>query len=1521
MAGFDYQLVRAILSIIRQVAAAKGELFVEALSDIAELDDMLVVTQAKRTLSSGSFHSALSELWTIHLLAAETAPELLDIVRYEVASARRALQDWEGSLARWEPANADAVQLAAFKKLVSAKILANPRLEAARLLVRDFKDPAPFERVEKMVGRLVRASGALDDTIEEIRLELHALQEAARKRERRFDIWGQEDGPPSIVRREEREHLAVRIGERLSLADLREGRLGNRQVYDEIEHAAETWLSQEPELYKLPVFWLSGRSGCGKSAALLHLAARLHEGDPDRLILWLGDRVERIGEAVAWAGPQLRAGRPVLILLDDPFTAARQAIFAREAAKAQNEWEAIRSESLDDLRSPPMLLCCGPTEQFAAAEDQCRAIISCTGHDLPHERPEDLVELASWYEARTGKRVAPMVGDVLLVQQVFEWTKGSIAEFSQRLRDRIRDFDRANEQLIHSTIAQILALNRLYVDYPASHLIEQRNAHPALEAAFITFGEENHHLDFDASPLGGVRLTHPHLANAIYVQWFGRATDRGHRRRHLEQALGAALDQDADTPEVRHAPLWSIARLTQTVDRYGRTVDPDMNERIHFIREELRQVLEGLYASRHDAPAPLEDLPVWIALKDALDLSLSPDPAQSISAAIAAIQTPQRGLRLSCHWLLAARGDAKRYQAIVADCLQKMARRSDTGETWHDWGPVAIDFIERAGYRPIIEALKVLIGMRQDFPRKLQLVHALADIGEAGSRGLVLDWLESGDVTVNGWCYILQKLLANGHCARSDALAATFLASERESHSWAFVWLALLDSERGDRKALLEDALIWIGGDPEAGSKAADFANFGWDRVWQRLSQECEADNSLGRRPRHLAGLAARGLVWLDAVPPEHEAWTRVWPILLAAASAHGIGDIEYLLTMAEERLAAFPGLPGWPRVFEPALELAEMPRLERLLLLGGNWIAQVSPDHSGWSYTWQVLFERALPEQREKLALLARDWLQDIAQTRAGWPFVWFDLAATEDGEDLASLYRLGSEWLSVAHGRTPGWPKVANHLLSSDAAMIHGRVRSIVKAWLAEDMCRPVWLQIFQSLLNYHNQSSELQEILILSKDVLDDDHQAEHARANAWEALNAAGFARALLAQSGLTLVEAEAVPVGLRASICGRLLREGDDPLLVNSRDRLVEIALNLMKATSQARTWIWLLKPMGHKKGGTELSQIAAFAEQWLTGASEHDQCWDIVYLKGCHCRPAISEDPFIRRAALKRLSHKNLSSEWPRIWRTIGDAPNLLASEPYRARAYLALSQCILNNSWIILWNALYRQADEDGVRRLMSRANVALEENLTSVQWPMLWHAVMGVLRVQSERDRHVSRALHRLCSARAQDGWSQIFNVLHEAAPDALTRPDVLGSVDLWLSKPCASGGDWRKIFNWRMTVAPSPWNDTRIRARMTAWLMETDTKTPSWSSVCSNVVAHLPEADRGPILIRLHQWMEANWEASPSWPFIWPTVWKLEAANPQTRKKMRLMGLQWLERYPGRKGAWLLELRLRPKHARRA
>jgi len=1505
MAGFDFQMTKAVLTIIRRSLLGGGATFVEALSDIMEADKGLVITQAKRTLASSSLHSALAELWEIYLLARDKTPTLVDHIRFQVVSRKRVLLDSDASIRKWTPDGATPAELSDFKAKVKVMISPDPRLDPGGLAVSGNQDSDPLARFDRLGGRLRHGTA---DTIEafvgEFRVELEAQLNAARDREARFELWGHEDRAPDSVERQGDERLAVRIGERLTLEDLREGRLASRRIYDEIETQCEQWLAADSDPYALPTYWLSGRSGCGKSAALLHLAARLHEENPDRVIIHLGERVGRIAEAVSWAAPQLRAGRTVILVIDDPFTAARQQAFARSVEQAQLEWERIRGLIAADERRPPMLLCCGPTEQRASAEEHCGAHLACDGFDLPNETREDLEELATWYAARTGRAVTAMEGNVLLVQQMFEWTKGDIKDFSRGFRDRIRAFDAGVDHgALFSLVAQILALNRLYVDYPATQLEAQRDADPALDAALIQLGEAESHLDFGGAGRGGVRLTHPHLANEIYEAWFSRPTDRPHRKRHLQAALSLALDQPDMLPEIRHAPLWAIARLSRATNHFGTPLDPAMKKRIDFIGTELRQVLTGLYAERVDSGAPLEDLPVWVGLRDQLGLSLSPDPVARLIEAVDAADQPVRGLRLSCHHLLNDKDSGAAGRACVERCLNRMAVWRDLGGGWHDWVPLAMHFVDVAGYAPMLDSIGHLVRTEPYLRRLPQLVHAVLDSAGSDGRAIALDWLETTSDNSVGWVYLLEKLQQQEACERSDAIALRFLASARGEPAWAFIWLNLRDVGRCEEQTLIDDARLWLRISEIIRGEPVPIA-LGWDRVWKRLVDDCGADND------ERALLLEAGLVWATRIDADHGGWTWVWEKLWAHAETAADDALRTrLVAVAEEKLdRARITLVGWPHVWKVVADAADAETKPYFHRLGIQWLREVSFDQTGWPHVWEKLYLEAGDAMRPELLERGVKWLDLVEPEVQGWSFVWRNVAAAGAASPHATNRALAV--LRSGDPDHPGWIHLASPLMAVPDPSISDEARLLVRQWLVGRIELSSWGPICKIALKPKPAPDQIQPFSDYCWAVLEDAAASPRAKGRAWDALTSLGLGQMELADAALTLLEDCHTPIDVQISICGRALRFTK---IKGRRGRLTGHAIRLIDPALADETWLWLWQGLVAVDQPSDNKRLAAVARDRMRVKGPEHPHWSRVFRTALYLDRSISHDVAIRAQATEWLAAAPPDEIWIKVWGNLQNSADLLDDPRVYKKAHAAVGNVAGNRAWGRLLTEVWLRAPE-GEKPAVARGRAWLEAEGGHESWSGVWTELYALSAGDETESRAlIELALSSLATEAPTSAWLPIFKSVLAVKPEALKQANLEAAALAWLCRFSADARDWLLVWHYFMSTYPHVAQDPAVRAHLTEALGRAFATQGAWSRYWSVIIKALSPPRSSDLEEFGFCWLANAAPDQRPWPFVWITLWGLMAGDRAGRDRLRGFGAEWLALASGHERADIVAIRV--------
>jgi hypothetical protein len=451
IAGFDYQFVVVLRDTVKgwlsKERSQRGDpgVFTEILSDVVQIaaDGSVHVTQIKRTQSGSSVRAALDDLWSIYRLVSEFEPSLSEIMEYRIVSVRSKIEDVRRILSSWRPKeiNDSDSTLQSFLGRVRTEIDADPESEILTLLANECRADEPLAVTHRWLGRLVHAASSPNGFVtagNEIWNDLNALSATADGNKTRTSIyfWQQRDCPPEGV-----QPGSYLTGERPLPRHLRLGFFANREsVLGPLSAKIVEWLTPHPassdDSLRLPIFWIGGRSGTGKSVALLQVLSRVHV-EHIGPILWLGPHIAALSEAIRWAQRVRRPGETVIIALDDPYAPAVQSDTVTLFQQAISELTTARQG--DDATELPVLLCCGPTEQAERLERELADDARLTREDLPHENSEDHETLRRWFKERTGNE-PPEIGDgdVLLAQLFFEWKVGaSLPEFANRLRKRI----------------------------------------------------------------------------------------------------------------------------------------------------------------------------------------------------------------------------------------------------------------------------------------------------------------------------------------------------------------------------------------------------------------------------------------------------------------------------------------------------------------------------------------------------------------------------------------------------------------------------------------------------------------------------------------------------------------------------------------------------------------------------------------------------------------------------------------------------------------------------------------------------------------------------------------------------------------------------------------------------------------------------------------------------------------------------------------------------------------------------
>jgi hypothetical protein len=692
LAGFRYQFEVFLLELVRawlklaEKRAGGADLSdflasVESVSDFAlgEAGQLIVAAQCKTTLRSGALIDALDEFLTILTAADTSCPDVSDRIRFRVFTNRVELADAAAAIERWAkklaPPDADRGAKVAGRTEISES--SAPAQELVALLVNRFACSEPLTSINKWVGTITRGiqnTQVLEHVVSQIWEQLLSMHSAAHApRTARLYIWQDGDHPPLSVTTGD-----VLTGQRPDVRHLREGFFTRRtQVYGRLLDELRAWALQGSS-ERLRMFWLAGRSGSGKSVALLHLLAGLHsEGIGP--ITWLGHRVNLISEAFG-ASLRLSGARLTpLVAVDDPFAPEQEQELVRQWGTVLSLLHPLRQAG--DTSRIPSFVVCDPTEQAYAYREQYGDEIDLKVVVLENESAEEMEDLRTWYTLRKGELPPAATGEnVLLVQLFFEWSHHeSLFDFSKRWRERLLAADPSRALL--QRISCMLALNRLYAGYPASAV--RAGLTPAQLDALSRLERDLHVGERADEGEPGYWLLHAHLANAIYENWYeGKHAERV---QHLVDGVSAAL-LHGERPPDQTRPLWTLINAWLGVGAQTRVTQAEMTEVFESSFRQLQKLADTrLY------PLPLWLAPVWVEIAAAVETLES--RGEIFERAIGLLDPAnlnESGLRL-CSRKLASH---KRYLSE-----EQRARFNDRISTlldqreWFGWSAIAYDVI------------------------------------------------------------------------------------------------------------------------------------------------------------------------------------------------------------------------------------------------------------------------------------------------------------------------------------------------------------------------------------------------------------------------------------------------------------------------------------------------------------------------------------------------------------------------------------------------------------------------------------------------------------------------------------------------------------------------------------------------------------------------------------------------------------------------------------------------------------
>lgn len=702
ISGFTFQvecaIERALASFVKSPNAGPS-IVVEAISDIAESKgDLICAVQVKRTLTSTTWKSALEEFAEIRKITEKKHPELAGRLRFEIICR----EDRRSSKNVSEEGNVeDAVRV---------RIAPDPRIPSLVLLWHEFHAEDPLLSFRELSARIheILASQAPTETGEEIWSFFTRLWKAR----------STAPLPPGILLEastyERDSSLAdteVLLSRQPAFSDLRLGRVMERsQILGSLMGELETWLQEKTESFvdvsrsfehALRVFWIAGRSGDGKSVALLQALARLHRQGCGP-ILFLGNDLPDLPRALELLA-EWEHDEPAIVAVDDPY--------GKDIERGGNLWTQIWNfvNTHDPLGISPrvVLLACGPSEQCDRFEAELGEAVRVHRLTLPPVNSAEIQKLSTWYTDRTGLPCGQLTEkNPLMVQLVFEMRHGSIERFATRFRRRLAEIGLASPQgeMLESPrpLDIALALNRLYVTAPKDLLTDRQ-----LDSLLPLLKEEHFEFNQDLKS-EGLRLAHPHLANLIYNVWFPENQSRNTRISHIVSAFSHQLKKRE--PRERFSILWALR------PEVGRVTED-------FVQDCIARLYEEYLANCNYAPDP-SGLPGWIALSNWWQgIDLNPNPVTLAMRHLGEGSYEATGTRLLCHQLLErarVRADPQCIEAVVG-----ILRRA---WDWREWPWVASDLMRIDSHGSLLKDLEVLqmvLNWINDHPTELEVPLAL----------------------------------------------------------------------------------------------------------------------------------------------------------------------------------------------------------------------------------------------------------------------------------------------------------------------------------------------------------------------------------------------------------------------------------------------------------------------------------------------------------------------------------------------------------------------------------------------------------------------------------------------------------------------------------------------------------------------------------------------------------------------------------------------------------------------------
>ena len=1044
LAGFSYQLALSLKAFFGRVVDedSTATLAFDGLSDLAEFQGELVyLTQIKRTLTRESQKRAIAEFLEIDRFLERDYPAFRDRVCFRVICGRRGA----GLDESWDPGRLGLVddearrwqQIRENHRFPGYHVEGDPRLELAIQLWKTV--PRPYDFVNACIAKLQHLLGRNRSSDEIAEALFQDLQSATAPNRTVGTLLGPRDFKPA-----DEPSKRILIGQRPRLVDLREGcfleRAGRvRSILEVIQQAIPFDSSLRDGGRKVPVVWISGGSGVGKSTLLLQ-SLREVVWELDLPVVYLGHFAEDLPKAIEQVG----SGR-ALIAADD--------LYAPDARRPEL-WREINRQAHG---APNItLLACGPDESREAFVGMAHrhGVLFVRRIDVPLLTEAEQGEYFPWFCDRTGSTDLPRPKQANFVVAAFTLDRArqgdaSVEEFAARLKQRLQDLG------IYETMLATLALNRLGIQPPNSFFGGVQDVLRELKNEGLVWLHED--------PGGGVSVSfHAAIGGALYeiyrpeyssveargldiAFYFKAVAGDQERARSLIRLLGGDKKAGKRIPE--QFAIDALAKIWEVL----------IEDHPPHLKIGLLLACKSAIARRRLEAIPriIRPDPIlgWMGSRDvnaegrALLLETVWDvvpPDRKVGICRQAIDWLDRHLDLAPWnylWQLVWKEQYERARLI--DLAHRWLEQHVQDQAWNRVFQRLIDSSERAGW--LLENARQALAQGPATDADIRVWDKVKGLGLTDGEAAKLLLIRLCKSTSPKIDFEGAKRLAKLRGAVDPTLLASIFSEfpDEPGSSYAFVNLYqfMVGTRDAIRRDLLPVALTWLTGREDRPK---------WNHVWRALLALTPEDKAL----------QAQGRAWLQGREGRLE-WNHVWRALLALTP-----EDKALQAQGRAWLQGRQDRPEWAFVWQALLPLTSGDAA--LQVQGRAWL-QDREDRPEWAFVWQALL--ALTPEDKALQAQGRAWLQG-RQDRPEWNHVWQALLGLTPGD--AALQAQGRAWLQGRDDR-PGWNYVWQALLGltpSDAAL-----QTQGRAWLDGRDDRPAWTHVWQALLALSPRDAALQ------------------------------------------------------------------------------------------------------------------------------------------------------------------------------------------------------------------------------------------------------------------------------------------------------------------------------------------------------------------------------------------------------------------------------------------------------------